>query len=224
MLISHSRRFAFVHLPKTGGCSVKVALQPFADDPLAYAPNRWLDRCGIHVNYFAPWWHKRFRTHTPAAILHRELPPDAFADLFTFAFVRNPWDLLVSSYHFLTHSHRHRRGRVARRLGSFERYVAYEASRGKLVQSRMLTSRHGRLLVDFVGRFEALEADFTTVCRHLQLAARLPHVNAGAGGDYRLHYTPALAALVADAFGPDIDRFGYSFDAPALGSSAKHAA
>lgn len=224
MMISYSRRFAFVHLPKTGGCSVKVALQPFADDPLAHAPNRWLDRCGIHVNYFAPWWHKRFRTHTPAAILHRELPYDVLADLFTFAFVRNPWDLLVSSYHFLTRSHRHRRGRVARRLGSFDRYVAYEASRGKLVQSRMLTSRHGRLLVDFVGRFETLEADFATVCRHLRLAARLPHVNAGVHGDYRVHYTPALAARVAEAFGPDIERFGYSFDTPALGSSAKQAA
>ena len=212
MLISHTRRFAFIHLPKTGGCSVKIALAPFADDPLAYAPNRWLNRCGIHANYFAPWHHKRFRTHTPAAILYRELPCDAFAELFTFAFVRNPWDLLVSSYHFLTRSREHRRGRVALRLGSFARYVDYELTRGKLVQSRMLTSRHGRLLVDFVGRFETLDADFMTVCGHLGLCARLPHVNAGSRGDYREHFTPALAARVTDGFGEDIERFGYSFE------------
>lgn len=217
MMISHSRRFAFLHLPKTGGCSVKVALAPFADDPLSYGPNRWLDRCGIHVNYFAPWRCKRFRTHTPAAILYRELPPEAFAELFTFAFVRNPWDLLVSSYRFLMRSPTHRRGRLATRLGSFARYVDYELARGKLLQTRMLTSRHGRLLVDFVGRFETLEGDFTAVCRHLGLAARLPHANASDRVDYRGHYTPALAARVADAFGPDIDRFGYTFEPTSAG-------
>lgn len=218
MLVSHRRGFAFIHVPKTGGCSIKVALAPFADDPLVYGPNRWLDRCGIHVNYFAPWWHKRFRTHTPAAILHRELPPDAFAELFTFAFVRNPWDLLASSYHFLLRSPSHRRGRLAARLQSFTRYVDYELTRGKLLQSRMLTSRHGRMLVDFVGRFETLEADFTTICGRLQVAARLPHVNASSSGDYRTHYTPQLAARVADGFGEDIERFRYVFDvAPAAG-------
>jgi hypothetical protein len=224
MLISHRRGFAFIHVPKTGGCSVKVALAPFADDPLVYGPNCWLDRCGIHVNYFAPWWHKRFRTHTPAAILYRELPPDAFTELFTFAFVRNPWDLLVSSYHFLRRDRSHRRGRLAARLGSFARYVDYELTRGKLLQSRMLTSRHGRMLVDFVGRFETLERDFMTVCGHLRVAARLPHVNATAPGDYRTHYTPQLAARVADGFGEDVERFGYAFDAKSTARHGKQAA
>jgi hypothetical protein len=82
----------------------------------------------------------------------------------------------------------------------------------------MLTSRHGRLLVDFVGRFEAIEADFATVCRHLRVVARLPHVNAVSHEDYRAHYTPRLAATVADGFGEDIERFGYAFD-----SSVAHA-
>lgn len=225
MLISHAHQFAFVHMPKTGGCSVKVALAPYADDPLAYPPNRWLDRLGIHVNYFAPWRSKRFRTHTPAAILYRELPPQAFAALFTFAFVRNPWDLLVSSYRFLTSNPAHPRGRLATRLGSFARYVDYELSRGKLVQSRMLTSRHGRMLVDFVGRFESLETDFMEVCGHLGLAARLPHVNAGpCGDDFRTLYTPRLAARVADGFGEDIERFGYTFEPAAVAARVENLA
>lgn len=214
-----------VHPPaEDGWLEREAALSPFANDPLAYGPNRWLDRCGIHVNYFAPWWHKRFRAHTPVAILHRELPPDAFAQLFTFAFVRNPWDLLVSSYHFLALSSAHRRGRLVRRLGSFEHYVDYELARGKLLQSRMLTSGHGRLLVDFVGRFESLASDFAQVCRHLGLTASLPHVNAGQSGDYRPRYTPALAARVADAFGEDVERFGYTFDSPAAPRVIKQAA
>lgn len=215
MLISDDHRFAFIHVPKTGGCSVKAALAPYAIDVLRYAPNRWLDSCGVHVNYFAPWRFKRFRTHTPAAILHRELPPGVYAHLFTFAFVRNPWDLLVSSYHFLRRHTSHRRGRLTTRLGSFDRYVEYELRRRKLCQSRMLTSRHGRMLVDFVGRFETLEADFATVTSHLGIVARLPHVNAIPHGDYRDHYTSRLAARVADGFGEDAERFSYSFSGPA---------
>lgn len=211
MLISHTHAFAFIHVPKTGGCSVKTALLPYADDPLAYPPNRWLDRAGIHVNYFAPWRHKRFRTHTPAAILHRELPRSAFDALFTFAFVRNPWDLLVSSFHFLRRSPAHRRGRLVDRLATFDRYVEYEIARGKLLQTRMLTGRDGKLLVDYVGRYESLAADFAAVCRRLGLAAALPHVNAGDHGDYRTYYSPALAARVAAGFAADIERFGYAW-------------
>ena len=202
MLISHTKRFAFIHVPKTGGCSVKLALEQFADDVLRYRPNRWLDRCGIHVNYFAPWPFKRFRTHTPAAILQRELPPDVYADLFTFAFVRNPWDLLVSSYHFLRRDRSHRRGRLAARLGSFARYIDYELHRGKLLQSRMLTSRHGRLLVsgrnqrlaveELANRMEFLHT-LPPADRDAFLAAPAPSLFAAA------HLPGATLTAVADA-------------------------
>jgi hypothetical protein len=211
MLISHTHRFAFIHIPKTGGCSVKIALTPYAENVTGYWANRWLDRVGIHVNYFAPYAAKRFRTHTPAAILERELPADAFAQLYKFAFVRNPWDLLVSSYHFLQRSADHRRSHRAVRGRSFAEYVDYELYRGKLLQSPMLTDRRGRLLVDFVGRFESLDPDFAAVCHRLGIGAVLPHANRSWRGDYRDHYSERLAARVADRFAEDIERFGYTF-------------
>ena len=216
MLISHTHRFAFIHIPKTGGCSVKIALSPHVESVLDYWPNRWLDHVGIHVNYFAPYAVKRFRTHTPAALLARELPADAFARLFKFAFVRNPWDLLVSSYDFLKRSGNHRRSRHARRMRSFAEYVDYELWRGKLFQSRMVTDGRGRVLVNFIGRFESLDRDFAVVCRRIGVEAALPHANRGWHTDYREHYSDRLAARVADRFAEDIERFGYAFaDAPA---------
>ena len=212
MLISHSRRFAFIHVPKTRGSSVFMALKPHADRVDDYWVNRWLAGVCVHVNHLAPWRYKKFRPHVAASVLESWLPAEVFAGLFKFAFVRNPWDLLVSSYHYLLGKPRHRRSRLVRSLPSFAHYVEYEIRRGHLLQSGMLCDRRGRLLMDFVGRYESLGADFALICRRIGIDAPLPRVNAGHRGDYRSYYPPPLAARVAEAFAPDIERFGYAFD------------
>lgn len=216
MLLSHRHRFAFIHVPKTGGSSVFAALAPYGDHPDGYWANRCLAQIGIRVNHYAPWRLRKFRPHTPAETLRRNLPAAVFDDLFTFAFVRNPWDLLVSYYHFLavgqahaTHVS-HRRRRVAS-LPDFESYVRYEIRRGKISQTRMVADRHGRILVTFLGRFESLATDFDHVCRRIGITAVLPRSNSSVRGDYRDAYSPRLAALVRDHFAEDVERFGYEF-------------
>ena len=214
MLLSRRHHFAFIHVPKTGGSSVAVALWPYADADAvdAYWANRWLSRIGIHVNHYAPSRFKKFRTHTSAAILCRELPAAEFDRLFTFGFVRNPWSLLVSYYHYLVRNRGHHRGRVAQRMPSFEAYVDYEIARGKISQSRMLTDAQGRLLVDFVGRFESLESDFASICGRIGIQATLGHMNSSGSRDYRRYYTDDLADRVGRHFAEDAGRFGYAFD------------
>lgn len=211
MLISSTHSFAFVHVPKTAGSSVHLALGRHATRVDDHWANRALSRLGIHVNHFAPWPATKFRPHASAATLAAWLPPEVFERLFKFAFVRNPWDLLVSSWHYLRDVPGHRRGPIARRLPDFAAYVEYEIQRGRLSQGGLLCDRHGRLLVDFVGRYESLPTDFASICRRIGVEATLPRANAGSRGDYRDYYTPALAARVAVAFAADVERFGYAF-------------
>jgi hypothetical protein len=212
VLISHTHSFAFVHVPKTAGSSLQLAFARHATRPDGYWANRWLARAGIPVNRFAPWPYTKFRPHASAAVLQAWLPPDVFDSLFKFAFVRNPWDLLGSYWHFLRSQPGHRRSRIARSLPSFAAYVEYEIRRGKFSQTSMLCDRDGRLLVDFVGRYESLPTDFDFVCRRIGVEAILPRVNVGRRADYRELYTPALAARVAEFFACDVERFRYSFE------------
>ena len=226
MLISHSHRFAYIHIPKVAGVSISRTLGCRYGTPIDhYWGNRLLKAIGINVNHYAPYQLKKFRLHTPAWILKRELPPAVFADLFKFSFVRNPWDLLVSHYHFVVRTQSHHRNRRAGQLGSFEQYAHYEMGRGKISQSAMLTDADGRLLVDFVGRFETLDADFAQVCRRIGTTVLLPRLNSTVHADYRSYYSDRLAAEVGSYFAADAARFGYCFDgfAPASATPASPA-
>jgi hypothetical protein len=75
-----------------------------------------------------------------------------------------------------------------------------------------------RIAVDFVGRYEQLDRDFSYVRQRLGLdpSIRLPHHNRGpqasAGGDYRRHYTAAMREVVDRVYREDIELFGYSFE------------
>lgn len=212
MILSQSHSFAFIHVPKTGGSSVYLALYPYGNSPEGHWSNRWLRRAGIKVNHFAPWPYTRFRPHAPAAALEAWLPSDVFQGLFKFGFVRNPWDLLVSSWNFIRQKPAHRRHKRIMALPSFADFVEYEIRRRSITQVGMLCDRNGRLLVDFVGRYEALAADFTSVCRRIGVAANLPKVNVSQRGDYRDFYSRGLIDRVGEVYAEDIDRFGYSFE------------
>ncbi len=212
MIISQSHSFAFIHVPKTAGSSVFLALRHYATHPDLHWANRWLTRVGVRVNHFAPWPYTKFRPHSPAAVLQAWLPENVFDGLYKFGFVRNPWDLLVSYWHFIRRKPGHKRHRRVMSLPSFAHYVEYEIRRGSFSQVGMLCDREGRLLVDFVGHYESLETDFDLISRRIGVVANLPKVNAGTRGDYRELYTPALADRVSEAYAADIERFGYTFE------------
>ena len=87
-MINHRHRFIFIHIPKTGGTSMEDVLGAwFSMKRERYA--RWLP--GV----------KHWAQHlTMSEILHRQFSnknkarrPERY---FKFAFVRNPWDRLVS--------------------------------------------------------------------------------------------------------------------------------
>ena len=65
--------------------------------------------------------------------------------------------------------------------------------------------------MDFVGRFENLEADFKTICDKVGITASLPHINKSDRRGYRDYYDPETRDITARLYAEDIERFGYTF-------------
>ncbi len=209
MLLSESRQFLFVHVQKTAGTSITEVLAPHA---LAPAATRW-NKVLSDLGWRRDWRRHFFRTHAPLARAERFLPPALLRSLFKFAFVRNPWDRLVSWYAYILEDETHHRHRRVRAQGDFAAFVHHEARKPRRSQWWMLRNAADELGVDFVGRFEHLERDMGEVCSRLRLDYRpLPRAKSSRHAAYQTFYTPELAEFVARHWARDVEAFGYRFD------------
>ncbi|MGA1130465.1 MAG: sulfotransferase family 2 domain-containing protein, partial [Chthoniobacterales bacterium] len=159
-----------------------------------------------------------FSEHAPAEKARRCLPPSVYAGLCKFAFVRNPWDRLVSRHAYLLRKKEHPHSQTVKELGGFDGYLQWELAHtgrpgGMRHQADYVLDPAGNLIVDFIGYFERLEEDFASVCRRIGVAASLPaSEKRGPGRDYRSFYSEETREMVARAYARDIALFGYTFD------------
>lgn len=142
-----------------------------------------------------------------------------WADKFTFAFVRNPWDRAVSHYHYRVKTNK---SGLADKHLDFKAWVV-EAFLNRntdyctpekmfMPQRRWLVNRHGEIAVSFVGRFERLNEDFEKICLEIgRPEITLPHLKASSRRDYREYYDSETIDIVAETFAEDIEAFGYRF-------------
>ncbi len=79
-------------------------------------------------------------------------------------------------------------------------------------QTDTITDDDGKIIVDFIGRYENLTQDFHHVCKLLNLETSLPIINKTIHRDYRSYYNPKTQKIVAEHFKTDIELFGYTFD------------
>jgi hypothetical protein len=220
MLLSLKYRFLFVHIAKTGGTSVRDSLWKY----------RWTDPyripqfiCSKISGLTGHRIGAKFPRHAKAIAALEMLPLDLYQQLFKFAFVRNPWDLQVSSYHHI----RRERPDLMTDIPDFasflrwkfdpERPPQYHADMSTVVQRDYLVDLHGRLIVDYVGRYEYLTEDFQTACRKIGIQApTLGHSRRAAdrSKDYRSYFDDATAELIASHYRADCEEFGYRFDDP----------
>lgn len=212
MLISYTHQFIFVHVDRTAGTSIQDALAPDRQRTNHEVWRRRLIWLGGANAVGGLYRSIRFREHVTAATVKRCLPADVYAGMLKFAFVRNPWDRLVSRYSYLLGKQEHPRHRLVSQMARFEDYLRWEIRRGKMHQHSYVTDASGHLIVDYIGRFEHLQADVAEVCRQLGLSVQLPHTNVSSHQDYRNYYTQQTQGWVAREFQRDIELFGYSFD------------
>jgi len=131
--------------------------------------------------------------------------------LVTIAFGRQPWDWKVARYHVIRTNECTYQRRMVSEM-SFDEYIRWRVEEDRHLQKDFVYARHGNQLVDFVGKIENLSDDFDHVCKRIGIDAKLPHENASKHDAWRSYYTDETAALIAEAYAPDIEAFGYTFE------------
>ena len=217
MLISYTHKFIFFHVPKSGGISIREALKSYSQEPEKFKIKRPPKLIRGEPNPLYEVWEAAL-IHAKASDVKKELPANIFDKFYKFAFVRNPWDWQVSMYNFILKEKTHVKHNMVKSM-SFEEYLKWVIRTKKpfpkgaeKFQKDTITDKNGRLLVDFVGRYENLNKDFQYVCDILNIKAELPHLNKSVHKNYKTYYNKTSIDMIAKHFGQDIDLFAYSFN------------
>lgn len=156
----------------------------------------------------------RLWKHSTLADAEGLVSRDEMASFFCFALVRNPWDRVVSYYHWLREQNfEHAAVWLAKTL-PFERFIREELVAEGFRQhpySRYLQDQLGQSHADHFIRIEHLQNDLAPLEAHLGFALDLPWVNRSERGDYRSYYSDDDVAIISDVCSLDIAKFGYSF-------------
>lgn len=218
MLVSYSHNFIFFHVTKAAGTSVKNALQQYAQEVEKFKINRPPKMVDGKLNPLYEMWES-FLWHAKAKEVKKEMTEDVYNKFYKFAFVRNPWDWQVSYYHFILKEPTHIRYELVSSMSGFEEYLEWVIATknpfpkgATKLQKEIITDYDGKLIVDYIGRYETLAQDFDRVCQVLNLNVSLPHLNSSSHRDYRIYYNDKTKKLVEEYFREDIELFGYTFD------------
>ncbi len=230
MIVSHKYRFIFIKTRKTAGTSIEIALSGFCGPediitPIAPEDERLRQELGHRgpQNHFKPvreysrrdwWWRIRGRrralkywNHITASAVRKRVGDDVWNTYHKLCVERNPWDKVVSFYHYL----RYRDGETR----SLEQFIMDGGAGGCSDLDKYL--RNGKLEVDHVARYENLDEEIRDFAHRVGLpeVPGLPRAKGAFRKDKRpieeVFTTPMRDRVAAD-LAQEIGLFGYTFE------------
>ena len=210
MILSHKKKFIYIHVYKVAGTSIRTVLKEY--DDLSYSDFSFVENVkfyiGKRINFLSRW----AIDHINANQLKLHLSENVFNTYFKFAFVRNPWGWQVSLYHYMLQYKEHHQHKLISKMKSFDEYIEWRINNDMGLQKDFLYDKNGKLLVDFVGKFENLQEDFDIICSKIPInQTNLPFANSSQHTHYKDYYNAYTKELVSKAFSKDIEAFNYDF-------------
>lgn len=205
-MINHKYKFIFIHIPKTAGETIYDILET---PPKAY---QWDFRYDKKIL-------DKHETITESITLHQ-----INNNYFKFAFVRNPWDRMVSLWAYCKKRNikpvadTDFKECIVNLEGLFckvpQRYYSNSQRKINLLypQYHFISDWYGNNILDFIGRFENLQEDFNTICDKIGISQQqLPYKNKSKHKHYTEYYDDETKQIVAEKYAKDIEYFGYEF-------------
>ena len=139
---------------------------------------------------------------------------------FTFTVVRNPYDRVVSDYHY-------RSKLILKNTGrnniSFDEFVksTYIEKRPEFriggrkffsTQKEWLLNKNGKIDIDYIVKFENLIEDYKVVQEIIGIKQKLPHLNKSERRPYKYYYSAESKKIIEAYFKDDFEEFNYAYE------------
>ena len=184
MLISHKHKFITIDIPKTGTTSVNYALHCIEEEH----------------DFTVEMSQKASMRHATYSQCIAKFPN--CKNYFSFAFVRNPWDRLVSYWFFKKYNSK-------RKIPKDVPLIDFLLDTTETDQYSLVKDFGEK---SFIGRFENLQEDFDIICDKIKIPRQeLPHANKTNHKHYTEYYDDETREIVAKKYAKDIEYFGYEF-------------
>jgi len=183
--ISIENKLIFIHMYKVAGISITNVFKPLRIIPIG---------------------NKHFRCKR----LLKMVGPEIWNDYFKFTFVRNPWDRLVSAYHFIS------KRRNFLKL-SFTDWIIKQNNNDHSLPTNLNCQLNKLMIddemsVDFIGKIEEIEKDMDAIAKKRNLHLNpVPHKHYNNHKHYSYYYTNKTRDIVSKWHKSDIEYFEYEF-------------
>lgn len=191
MVLSHSLKFIFIHVHRTGGTALTSLLKNKLDNKL--------DVLCQHGNARTP--------HSYLLEIHKEY--------YTFGFTRNPWKRMLSWYSLI---HKNDPKNLAEERKRFEKFIELDAASDFTTpffhynSIDYFTNEKGALKVDKIFRYENLEEATIELFNRFGFPfTGIPSINETPAKNFREYYTNKSQQLIAEKCKKDIEYFNYTF-------------
>lgn len=213
MIISHSKKFIFIHNYKVAGTSVRDTFSKYNNR--TFLSSRLPDKLKIITGEYPKIYSAQFDHHIKAPELKRTLDSEIFNEYFKFGLVRNPWDWQVSLYKFMLKRKDHWQHELAKKFKGFDDYLDWRVNEDLHLQKEFFYEEN-QCLMDYIGKMETLDNDFPKICERLEVKLNLTHKNKSrpVNEGFKKYYSQKTIDMVDEAFSDDIKLFDY--DKPIL--------
>ncbi|MEZ4485270.1 MAG: sulfotransferase family 2 domain-containing protein [Syntrophotaleaceae bacterium] len=148
-------------------------------------------------------WEQKFST----------VDEEYFSRVFTFTIVRNPYDRAVSAFAYLQKT-----GKIDKRY-TFKDFCAEVLSEKGIAFDPHFDPQSdglfcdGKLIPQFLARFESIQEDWSTIAAAIDGPLSLPHINKSKRRKtYSDYYDHAARELITDLYRDDLANFDYQFE------------
>lgn len=187
-------KMLYIHVPKTAGSSIQNGL---------FDLNSW--------------------THHRYIDFENEIQDELLNSFYKFSFVRNPYSRLYSAYKYLklggtNRTDKYWAKKYLSRYNSFEYFVKKFVSENNIYsyvhfvpQFEFLINKNREIVLDFIGRYENINADFQSLVKILGVKTALPkrNITKDETRDFFKQYDNEMKEIVANVYALDFKYFNY---------------